>query len=65
MQKSHRRPMIANPEGAVAKINRMNHSAHFIALWQEGRTGFSKLLSAIKEDDLKKTLAPAPNFKIQ
>ena len=39
----------------------MNHSAHFIALWEEGRTRFSNLLSGIKEEDLKKKLGPAPN----
>jgi uncharacterized damage-inducible protein DinB len=37
----------------------VNH--HFISLWEEGRTRFSDLLTAIKEIDLIKTLAPAPN----
>ena len=38
----------------------MNQS-NLLALWKEGRTRFSDLLSTISEDDLKKTLAPAPN----
>jgi uncharacterized damage-inducible protein DinB len=39
----------------------MNHSHSLVALWEEGRTRFSRLLEQIKEEDLKKTLAPAPN----
>lgn len=39
----------------------MSSNQHFISLWEEGRTRFSKLLSGIREEDLKKTLAPAPN----
>lgn len=61
MQKSHHKPIAALPAVDVAKIKRMNQSAHFIALWEEGRARFSKLLPGIKEEDLKKTLAPAPN----
>lgn len=39
----------------------MNHSHSLVALWEEGRTRFSRLLEQIKEEDLKKTLTPAPN----
>jgi len=39
----------------------MNQSVNFMALFYEGRTRFSKLLSEIKEADLKKTLAPSLN----
>lgn len=39
----------------------MNHSHSLVALWEEGRTRFSRLLEQIKEEDLKKTLPPAPN----
>jgi uncharacterized damage-inducible protein DinB len=39
----------------------MNHSHSLVTLWEEGRTRFSRLLEQIKEEDLKKTLAPAPN----
>ena len=39
----------------------MSSNQHFLRLWEEGRTRFSKLLFEIKEEDLKKTLAPAPN----
>ncbi|MEP7317460.1 MAG: DinB family protein [Panacibacter sp.] len=39
----------------------MNQSSNFIALWEEGRTRFSRLLSDIKEEHLKKTLAPSLN----
>lgn len=39
----------------------MNNSQLFVALWKEGRTRFSNLLSTISEDDLKKRLASAPN----
>jgi uncharacterized damage-inducible protein DinB len=39
----------------------MNESTLLLSLWQEGRTRFSQLLEHIKEEDLKKTLAPAPN----
>src|SRR6185312_6519369 len=39
----------------------MNKSSLFLGLWEEGRTRFSRLLEQIKEEDLKKTLAPAPN----
>ena len=38
----------------------MNKSALLASLWEEGRTRFSQLLEQVKEDDLKKTLAP-PN----
>ena len=39
----------------------MSHTNHFISIWEEGRTRFSNLLIGIKEGDLKKRLAPAPN----
>lgn len=39
----------------------MSSNQHFIKLWEEGRTRFSALLSEIMEENLKKTLAPAPN----
>ncbi|MGZ8559582.1 MAG: DinB family protein [Chitinophagaceae bacterium] len=39
----------------------MSHTNHFISLWEEGRTRLFNLLTGIKEVDLKKTLAPAPN----
>lgn len=39
----------------------MNNTQHFLNLWEEGRTRFSKLLIALTEKDLKKTLNPAPN----
>jgi uncharacterized damage-inducible protein DinB len=39
----------------------MTINNHFLSLWEEGRTRFSKLLLETKEDDLKKTLSPAPN----
>ena len=39
----------------------MNKSSLFLSLWEEGRTRFSRLLEQIKEEDLKKTLPPAPN----
>lgn len=39
----------------------MSNNQHFVRLWEEGRTRFSKLLVEIKEEDLKKTLPPAPN----
>jgi DinB superfamily len=39
----------------------MNRSLHFLALWEEGRTRFSKLIADIKEEDLAKILPPAPN----
>ena len=39
----------------------MNKSALLLSLWEEGRTRFSQLLENLKEEDLKKTLAPAPN----
>ncbi len=39
----------------------MNNYQQFISLWEEGRTRFSKLLSDLKEEDLNKKLAPAPN----
>ena len=39
----------------------MNNNLHFLKLWEEGRTRFSKLLENLKEEDLKKTLYPAPN----
>lgn len=39
----------------------MNKSELLIALWEEGRSRFSKLLEQVKETDLGKTLAPAPN----
>jgi uncharacterized damage-inducible protein DinB len=39
----------------------MNNNQHYLSLWEEGRTRFSKLLVEIKEEDLKKMLAPGPN----
>jgi uncharacterized damage-inducible protein DinB len=39
----------------------MSLNNHFISLWEEGRTRFSNLIPAVKEVDLIKTLAPAPN----
>ena len=39
----------------------MNQSQNFIALWKEGRTRFSNLLSTITETDLQKKLGDAPN----
>ena len=39
----------------------MSQTQQFIALWKEGRTRFSNLLSAITETDLKKRLGNAPN----
>ena len=39
----------------------MDKSALLLSLWEEGRTRFSQLLELLKEEDLKKTLAPAPN----
>lgn len=39
----------------------MNNNLHFLKLLEEGRTRFSKLLENLKEEDLKKTLYPAPN----
>ena len=39
----------------------MNKSELLISLWEEGRSRFSKLLEQVKETDLGKTLAPAPN----
>jgi uncharacterized damage-inducible protein DinB len=39
----------------------MDKSALLISLWEEGRTRFSQLLEHLQEEDLKKTLAPAPN----
>jgi uncharacterized damage-inducible protein DinB len=39
----------------------MDKSALLISLWEEGRTRFSQLLELLQEEDLKKTLAPAPN----
>lgn len=39
----------------------MNNNQHFLKLWEEGRTRFSKLLENLKEEDLKKALQPAPN----
>lgn len=33
----------------------------YISLWEEGRTRFSKLLRDLKEEDLTKKIAPAPN----
>ena len=35
----------------------MNNNLHFLKLWEEGRTRFSKLLENLKEEDLKKTEA--------
>lgn len=34
----------------------VNNNKHFLRLWEEGRTRFSKLIEIIKEEDLKKTL---------
>lgn len=39
----------------------MDKSSLLLSLWEEGRTRFSRLLEQIKEEDLKKTLQPAPN----
>ncbi len=39
----------------------MNQANDFSRMWEEGRTRFAKLLSGINEEDLKKTLFPAPN----
>ena len=39
----------------------MSQTNQFITLWKEGRTGFLNFFLNIKEDDLRKTLAPAPN----
>src|SRR6476661_811081 len=39
----------------------MDKSALLLSLWEEGRTRFSQLLEPLKEADLKKALAPAPN----
>lgn len=39
----------------------MNQSQHLIALWKEGRTRFTNLLSEIHESDLVKKLGAAPN----
>lgn len=39
----------------------MSQSKQFVALWKEGRTRFSSLLSYITETDLKKRLGDAPN----
>ena len=39
----------------------VNNNKHFLRLWEEGRTRFSKLIELIKEEDLSKTLYPAPN----
>jgi uncharacterized damage-inducible protein DinB len=36
-------------------------TSYLLQLWEEGRTRFSNQLTTIKEEDLKKTLAPAPN----
>ncbi|HEY0898918.1 MAG TPA: DinB family protein [Sphingobacteriaceae bacterium] len=39
----------------------MSLSHHFAALWAEGRTRFTKQLASLQENDLRKTLPPAPN----
>ena len=39
----------------------MNYSENLVALWSEGRTRFTNLLSSIAEQDLKKKLGDAPN----
>ena len=39
----------------------MSQTQQFIALWKEGRTRFSNLLSSITEADLEKKLGKAPN----
>jgi uncharacterized damage-inducible protein DinB len=39
----------------------MDQTQNFVALWKEGRTRFSNLLSAFSETDLKKKLGDAPN----
>jgi uncharacterized damage-inducible protein DinB len=39
----------------------MDETQNFVALWKEGRTRFSNLLSAFSETDLKKKLGDAPN----
>lgn len=39
----------------------MHSYQHLISLWEEGRTRFTKLLTDLKEDELKKTLIPSPN----
>ena len=46
---------------AVANSFVMNQTQSLIAIWKEGRTRFSNLLSAITERDLKKRLGDAPN----
>lgn len=45
----------------VANSCFMNQTQNFVALWKEGRTRFSNLLSSITEVDLKKQLGDAPN----
>lgn len=52
---------LVNQAADAVKLNYMSHTNHFISLWEEGRTRFSNLLTGIKEVDLKKTLASAPN----
>ena len=39
----------------------MNKAELLVTLWEEGRTRFSYLLEQVKEEHLRKTLAPAPN----
>ena len=39
----------------------MSLTHHFSSLWAEGRTRFSKQLENLQENDLRKTLPPAPN----
>jgi uncharacterized damage-inducible protein DinB len=45
----------------VAKSIFMLQSQLLVALWKEGRTRFSNLLSTITEADLKKRVGDAPN----
>lgn len=46
---------------AVANSFVMNQTQNLIAMWREGRTRFSNLLSSITEADLIKRLGDAPN----
>lgn len=46
---------------AVANSFIMNQTQNLIAMWREGRTRFSNLLSSITEADLIKRLGDAPN----
>lgn len=60
-QQDNRQPLPAHPAAVVANAITMDQSQNFIALWREGRTRFSNLLSSITEADLTKRLGDSPN----